>query len=49
MRKFKVYYWRNGNKMIEEIEAYSRYDAKVRFYLLHPADDIIRIEEVTEE
>lgn len=49
MRKFKVYYWFNGNKMIEEIEAYSRYDAKARFYLLHPADDIIRIEEVTEE
>lgn len=49
MRKFKVYYWHNGNKMIEEIEAYSKYNAKARFYLLHPADDIIRIEEVTEE
>ena len=35
--------------MVEEIKAYSRYDAKARFYLLHPADDIIRIEEVTEE
>lgn len=49
MRKFKVYYWHNGNKKVEEIEAYSKYNAKVRFYLTHPADDIIRIEEVTEE
>lgn len=35
--------------MVEEIEAYSKYNAKVRFYLTHPADDIIRIEEVAEE
>lgn len=49
MRKFKVYYWFNGNKMVEEIKAYSKYNAKARFYLLHPADDIIRIEEVAEE
>ena len=49
MRKFKVYYWCNGNKIVEEIEAFSKYNAKTRFYLLHPADDIIRIEEVVEE
>lgn len=49
MRKFKVYYWHNGNKKVEEIEAYSKYHAKAQFYFLHPADDIIRIEEVAEE
>ena len=48
MRKFKVIYWHNGNKCVEEIEARSKYNAKARFYLNHPHDDIIRIEEVTE-
>ena len=49
MRKFKVYYWLNGNKKVKKIDAYSKYDAKQRFYLSCPCDDIIRIEEVTEE
>lgn len=49
MRKYKIVYWHNGNKKVEEIEAASKYNAKTRFYLSHPADDIIRIEEVTEE
>jgi hypothetical protein len=49
LKKYKVYFWNNGNKNVEEIEAYSKYNAKARFYLLHPCDDIIRIEEVTEE
>ena len=48
MKKYKVYFWHNGNKEVEEIEAYSKYNAKVRFYLHHPADDIIKIEEVSE-
>lgn len=49
LKKYKVCYWHNGNKKVAEIDAYSKYNAKARFYLLHPADDIIRIEEVTEE
>ena len=48
MRKFKIVYWQNGNKRVEEIEAYSKYNAKTRFYLNNPHADIIRIEEVTE-
>lgn len=49
LKRYKVYYWHNGNKKVEEIEAYSKYNAKARFYMHHSADDIIRIEEVTEE
>lgn len=49
MKKYKVIYWHNGNKKVDEIEASSKYNAKVRFYLSHPCDDIIRIEEVVEE
>ena len=47
-KKFKVVYWLNGNKCVKEIEAFSKYDAKQRFYLTETADDIIRIEEVKE-
>lgn len=47
-KKFKVSYWLNGNICVKEIEAFSKYDAKQRFYLTTSADDIIRIEEVTE-
>lgn len=47
-KKFKVVFWLNGNKHTTEIEAYSKYDAKKRFYLTAAADDIIRIEEVKE-
>lgn len=49
LKKFKVYYWQNGNKKVAEVEAFSKYNAKSRFYLNYSADDIIRIEEVTEE
>lgn len=48
MRTFKITYWHNGNKRVEKIEAFSKYNAKTRFYLNHPCDDIISIEEVTE-
>lgn len=46
--KFRVIYWLNGNVCVKEIEAYSKYNAKKRFHLTTDADDIIRIEEVTE-
>lgn len=49
MRKFKVVYWSNGRKKVAEIEAYSKYDAKTRFYASHSCDDIIRIEEVKDD
>ena len=48
-KKFKVIYWSNGRKRVVEIEASSKYDAKTKFYFKHPCDDIIRIEEVTED
>jgi hypothetical protein len=48
MKKYKVHYWLNGNKRVTEIEASSKYNAKMKFYLTHPCDDIIMIEEVIE-
>ena len=47
-RKFKVTFLLNGVERDTEIEAYSKYDAKKRFYLTTSADNIIRIEEVKE-
>lgn len=49
LRKFKVIYWSNGKKSVQEIEAFSKYDAKRRFYTRYSADDIIRIEEVKDD
>lgn len=49
MRKYKVFYWHNNERRVVEVEAHSKYNAKIRFYLNHPADDIINIVEVTEE
>ena len=48
LRKFKITYWLDGNKREETILASSKYNAKMRFLLHYKADDIIRIEEVTE-
>ena len=47
-RNFKVTYWLNGDICVKEVEACSKYDAKLRFHLTNSADDIIRIEEVKE-
>lgn len=47
LRKFKVTYITVTKKeKTEEIEAASKYDAKNRFYRLHPKYEIIKIEEV---
>ena len=46
LKIFKVVFWQAGNKRVEQIKAYSKYDAKRRFYLRHPCDEIIKIEEV---
>lgn len=48
LKKFRVIYWLNGNQCVKEVEAYSKYDAKKRFYFTTSADDIVRIEEVKE-
>lgn len=47
-RKFRVLYWLNGNIKTVQVTADSKYNAKRMFYVNHDADDIIRIEEVTE-
>lgn len=49
VRKFKITYWHRGNKKVLELQASSKYDAKQKFYVENPADDIISIQEVTAE
>lgn len=47
LRKFKVTYLTvTGKEKTEKIEAASKYDAKKRFYRLHPKYEIIKVEEV---
>ncbi len=48
MKTWKIVYWHCGNKRAVKLQAPSKYAAKVKFYVNHSADDIIKIEEVTE-
>lgn len=49
MKTWKIVYWHNGNKRVMKLQAASKYAAKVQFYVKHSADDIISIEEVTDD
>ena len=49
MKTWKIVYWHNGNKRTMKLQAASKYAAKVQFYVQHSADDIINIEEVTDD
>lgn len=46
LRKFKVTYRAVKKHSSVEIEAFSKYDAKQRFYRTYPKYEIITIEEV---
>ena len=48
-RTWKIVYWHGGDKRVMKLQAASKYAAKVQFYVLHSADDIISIEEVTDD
>ena len=49
-KKFKITYTKDttgGQKLLSvEIEASSKYDAKSKFYKKHPAEEIVKVEEV---
>lgn len=46
LKSFKVTYETvTGKQRTERIEATSKYDAKQRFYRLHPKYEIIKVEE----
>ena len=49
MKKYKITYWHCGNIKVLELQATSKYNAKIQFYVLHSADDIISVEEVKTE
>lgn len=46
MTKYKITYCKNGDRLIKTVEAESRVEAKIRFYMSTLCDDIISIEEV---
>lgn len=51
-KKFKITYTdtTRGQKLLSvEIDAASKYDAKSKFYKKHPAEEIVKVEEVTDE
>ncbi len=48
LRKFKVTYHAVKKQGTIEIEAFSKYDAKQRFYRTYPKYEVIKIEEVEE-
>ena len=50
LRKFKITYIALSNRQREVvIEATSKYDAKQRFYRMHPEYKIVRVEEVYDD
>lgn len=46
LKKFKITYTENGKEKSLKIEAFSKYDAKQRFYRIHPDWEIVRVEVV---
>lgn len=49
LRKFKVTYRAVKREHALEITAFSKYDAKKRFYRTYPKYEIIKVEEVNDE
>ena len=48
MAKYKVTFWKNGNKRIEEVDAADETAAMIVSYINYSCDDIIEIEKVIE-
>lgn len=48
-KKFKVNYKAVRKEGIVEIDAFSKYDAKQRFYRTYPKYEVIKVEEVNDE
>lgn len=44
LKKFKITYTEKGKEKSLKIEAFSKYDAKKRFYRLYPKYEIVRVE-----
>ena len=49
MKKYKITYWLNGNKLVATTEAPDELQARYFFEMCVPNDDVISIEEVTED
>lgn len=49
LRKFKITYRAVLKHRTMEMQAFSKYDAKQRFYRTYPKYEIIRIEEVNDD
>lgn len=48
MKTYKIVYWINGNKLVKKQKADNMRQAEMLFYVSTACDDIISIEEVTE-
>lgn len=55
LRKFKVTYikvekaWKTPKERTVQVEAYSKYNAKQRFYVMYPSNcEVVKVEEVEE-
>ena len=48
LRKFKITYRAVKKYHTMEIEAFSKYDAKQRFYRIYPKCELVKVEEVQE-
>ena len=46
MKTYKIFYRKNGNKYVTTLGAENEKEAKAKFYLSIPCDDIESIEEV---
>ena len=49
LKKYKITYRAKINQYTVIMEAFSKYDAKQRFYRTYPKYDVITIEEVAED
>jgi hypothetical protein len=48
LKKYKITYRAVKKHSSVDIEAFSKYDAKQRFYRTYPKYEVIKVEEVTE-
>lgn len=48
VKKYKVVYWNNGNRLVKNIEAPNIVAARYNFYMSTACDDIISVTEITD-
>ncbi|MGN0805252.1 MAG: hypothetical protein ACI4MS_07705 [Candidatus Coproplasma sp.] len=49
MKKYRIVYWYNGNKLVATTEAADEFTARYLFEMYVPNDDVIEITEIKDE